>query len=68
MKTLVDGYFRLLKLLMFLCMVGMVVMVFGNVVMRYAFNSGLTVSEELARFLFVWMTFLGAVVAINERG
>ncbi|OYD55157.1 C4-dicarboxylate ABC transporter permease [Thauera propionica] len=67
MKTLVDGYFRLLKLLMFLCMVGMVVMVFGNVVMRYAFNSGLTMSEELARFLFVWMTFLGAIVALREH-
>jgi TRAP-type C4-dicarboxylate transport system permease small subunit len=46
----------------------MVVMVFGNVVMRYGFNSGLTLSEELSRWLFVWMTFLGAVVALNERG
>lgn len=67
MKTLVDGYFKLLKLLMFLCMIGMVAMVFGNVVMRYAFNSGLTMSEELARFLFVWMTFLGATVALREH-
>ena len=46
----------------------MVVLVFGNVVLRYAFNSGISVSEELSRWLFVWMTFLGAVVAINERG
>ena len=67
MKTLVDGYFKVLKLLMFLCMIGMVAMVFGNVVMRYAFNSGLTMSEELARFLFVWMTFLGATVALREH-
>ena len=27
----------------------MVVMVFGNVVLRYVFNSGITVSEELSR-------------------
>lgn len=67
MKRIVDGYFSLLKLLMFICMIGMVIMVFGNVVMRYAFNSGLTVSEELARFLFVWMTFLGATVALREH-
>lgn len=67
MKKLVDGYFSLLKFLMFICMTGMVIMVFGNVVMRYAFNSGLTVSEELARFLFVWMTFLGATVALREH-
>ncbi len=49
------------------CLLLMVVMVFGNVVMRYAFNSGLTLSEELSRWLFVWMTFMGAVVALNER-
>lgn len=46
----------------------MVLLVFGNVVLRYAFDSGITVSEELSRWLFVWMTFLGAVVAIKERG
>jgi len=46
----------------------MVVLVFGNVVLRYAFNSGITVSEELSRWLFVWMTFLGAIVALKENG
>ena len=30
----------------------MVVLVFGNVVLRYAFNSGLTMSEEVSRWLF----------------
>ncbi|WP_422844387.1 TRAP transporter small permease [Acidovorax sp. M2(2025)] len=45
----------------------MVVLVFGNVVLRYAFNSGISVSEELSRWLFVWLTFLGAVVALHER-
>lgn len=46
----------------------MVVLVFGNVVLRYAFNSGITVSEEVSRWLFVWLTFLGAIVAIKEHG
>jgi len=45
----------------------MVVLVFGNVVARYAFNSGITVSEEVSRWLFVWLTFLGAVVAVREH-
>ena len=45
----------------------MVVLVFGNVVLRYGFNSGITVSEELSRWLFVWLTFLGAVVALREH-
>lgn len=46
----------------------MVILVFGNVVLRYGFDSGITVSEELARLLFVWMTFLGAVVALRDNG
>jgi TRAP-type C4-dicarboxylate transport system permease small subunit len=45
----------------------MVVLVFGNVVLRYAFNSGITVSEEVSRWLFVWLTFLGAIVAMREH-
>ena len=44
----------------------MVVLVFGNVVLRYAFNSGITVSEELSRFFFVWLTFIGAIVAMHD--
>ncbi|WP_341645509.1 TRAP transporter small permease [Thauera sp. SDU_THAU2] len=67
MKSIVDGYFKLLKFLMFVCMIGMVCLVFSNVVMRYAFNSGLAVAEEVARFLFVWMTFIGATVALREH-
>ncbi|MCD0422904.1 TRAP transporter small permease [Rubrivivax sp. JA1024] len=46
----------------------MVVLVFGNVVMRYGFDASITVSEELARWAFVWMTMLGAVVAVENRG
>ncbi|MGI9219086.1 MAG: TRAP transporter small permease [Hydrogenophaga sp.] len=66
-QKLIDHYCKALSVLMALSLVLMVVMVFGNVVMRYGFNSGLTLSEELSRWLFVWMTFLGGVVALNER-
>src|SRR5262245_17311104 len=45
----------------------MVVLVFGNVVLRYVFNSGITMSEELSRWLLVWLTFLGAIVALREH-
>ncbi len=67
MTKIVDLYFKLLKLLIVLCMVAMVVLVFGNVVLRYAFNSGISVSEELSRWFFVWMIFLGALVALKDR-
>jgi TRAP-type C4-dicarboxylate transport system permease small subunit len=45
----------------------MVVLVFGNVVLRYFFNSGITWSEEMSRYLFVWLTFLGAIGAFKDK-
>ena len=57
---------RLVELALAALMLGMVVMVFGNVVLRYGFNSGITVSEELSRVFFVWLTFIGAIVAMHE--
>lgn len=46
----------------------MVILVFGNVVLRYGFNSGLVYSEELSRFAFMWLTLLGAIVAMRDGG
>ncbi|MGL4285006.1 MAG: TRAP transporter small permease [Phreatobacter sp.] len=46
----------------------MIVMVFGNVVLRYGFNSGITVSEEASRMIFVWLTFGGAFLVAREGG
>ena len=67
MSVWIDRYCRLLEWLIVLLLALMVVLVFGNVVLRYAINSGITVSEELSRWLFVWMTFLGAIVAVKEH-
>ena len=67
MGKIVEGYFHLLKLVMVLCLALMVILVFGNVVLRYGFNTGITVSEELSRWLFVYVTFLGAIVAMREH-
>ena len=49
-------------------MVAMVIMVFGNVVLRYGFNSGIDVSDEMSRYCFVWLTYIGAMVAMREKG
>ncbi len=67
MQKTIDVACKGLSALMVIALALMVVLVFGNVFMRYAFNSGFTLSEELSRWLFVWMTFLGAVVALNDR-
>src|SRR4249920_379908 len=68
MTRLISGYCRFLEVLIAIALAVMVVLVFGNVVLRYALNSGITVSEEVSRWLFVWLTFLGAVVAIHDNG
>ena len=62
-----DRLIRLMNFIMVVFLAAMVVMVFGNVVLRYAFNSGITVSEELSRWLFVWMTFLGSLIALRTH-
>ena len=67
MGRIIDLYCRILKCTIAVCLAVMVVLVFGNVVLRYAFNSGITVSEELSRWLMVWLTFLGAIVALREH-
>jgi TRAP-type C4-dicarboxylate transport system permease small subunit len=61
-----NGYFKAIEFLLVACLAVMAAMVFGNVVLRYAFNSGITVSEEVSRFLFVWLTFLGAITGVRE--
>jgi TRAP-type transport system small permease protein len=66
-RKAIDHYCRALCLLMVLSLALMVVLVFTNVVLRYAANSGIAVSEELSRWLFVWLTFLGGIVALHER-
>jgi len=68
MKKLIQAYCTGINYLIALALAVMVVLVFGNVFMRYAFDSGFVLSEELSRWLFVWLTFLGAVVAVKENG
>ena len=51
MKRLVHLYCRLLDVLNAGLLLGFLVLVFGNVVLRYGFNSGILISEELSRWL-----------------
>ena len=65
---LIDWPFRVLKTFAAFCLVAMIVMVFGNVVLRYAFNSGITVSEELSSWGLTWMTYTAGLIALREHG
>ena len=61
-----DRLFKAVEFVLAALLLGMVLMVFGNVVLRYVFNSGIDVSEELSRIFFVWLTFIGAIVAMHD--
>ncbi len=68
MTRIIDRACKFLEFLIALGLAVMVALVFGNVVLRYGFNSGITLSEEVSRWLFIWCTFLGAIVALREHG
>jgi TRAP-type transport system small permease protein len=68
LNRIVDLFFKALEFVMVLCLFAMVAMVFGNVVMRYGFNSGILISEEMSRFAFIWLTYVGAMIAMRDRG
>lgn len=57
---------HLVEALMALCMTGMVLAVFGNVLLRYFWGTGWVVSEELSRLLFIWLVCLSATLAFGE--
>lgn len=59
---------RSIDLFLALALVVMTGLVFLNVVLRYGFNSGIVVSVEIARYLFVWLTYIGAIVVMAEEG
>ena len=45
----------------------MCILVFGNVVLRYVFNSGITWAEEVSRFLLIFITLMGSVYAFAKN-
>lgn len=45
----------------------MVVLIFAQVLMRYVFEASLSWSEELARYMFLWIIWLGSSFAAREK-
>lgn len=52
--------------ILYLDMIATVILVFVNVIGRYCFNHSLAIVDEAARILFVWMVYIGSVVAMKE--
>ena len=68
MKRIIDGYHRLLTWLMVATVAILIVPVTLQIVSRYtALIPSWIWTEELSRFLFIWMVMLGAMIGIREH-
>ncbi len=67
LKKFLDGLEGILKVLMAVLLMVMTLTIFYQVVLRYVFHHSNIWAEELTRFLFVWVSFLGSAVAIRRN-
>jgi C4-dicarboxylate transporter DctQ subunit len=71
MSSLIEGAERLVETVIRWTIIGlmflMTVIVFAQIFFRYVFNIPLGWSEELARFAFVWVSFIGASALMRVR-
>jgi TRAP-type transport system small permease protein len=49
-------------------MVAMSLATIAGVIARYCFNNPLPWTEEFARYTFIWLIFMGAVVCTKQKG
>ena len=66
-NSLIWFFMHPLEMLLCLLMAAIVVVTFAQVVFRYALENPLSWSEETARFLFMWLTMLGAAYAFKLK-
>jgi TRAP-type C4-dicarboxylate transport system permease small subunit len=64
---LLRRFNTLIKWFLAIMMMAMAGLSFYQVVMRYAFNSAPSWSEELVRFLFIWCSFVAAAIGVREH-
>ena len=64
MRRIADGVIDAAAIASFTAMFACV---FGQVIFRYALNDPLAWSDELARYLFIWASFLGWIIAARRR-
>lgn len=68
MRKFIDGINECLKWTIIIAMFVMLFVIFIQVIFRYVFQHSLTFSEELARYLFVYIVFFGTAVVARENG
>lgn len=63
----INAVNRLLKVLLVTGFLFMSFLVFIQIIYRYVLLKPIPWSEELARYLFEWCTFLGSSIAVKEK-
>jgi TRAP-type C4-dicarboxylate transport system permease small subunit len=66
MTAIVGKIYKVLCFFMVVCLALMTIMVFTNTFLRYTFKTGIISSEELSRFLFIWLIFCGGIIAMAD--
>ncbi|MFC5067085.1 TRAP transporter small permease [Flaviflagellibacter deserti] len=67
MDSIAAKLARIVEWTMGILLAIMVVLIFTNAAGRYLFSAGFASAEELGRLAFVWLIFLGAILAVRER-
>ncbi len=68
MKAIRTFFDKIIDTTVILAVIAMIVVIFLQVIFRFIIDDPLSWSEELARYLFVWITFLGAAICAREKG
>ncbi|MDD2206374.1 MAG: TRAP transporter small permease [Aminobacterium sp.] len=66
LKKLLNGLNRIVEYAVSLLLIVMVVVVFLQVIFRFVLHSSLPWSEELSRYILVWISFLGASIGVKR--
>jgi TRAP-type C4-dicarboxylate transport system permease small subunit len=66
-KKFLDTLFKGTEILITFFLAVMIVLVFGNVVLRYLFSKGFAWSEEIARLCFIYLVYLGSIGAMRDN-
>lgn len=67
LNKIYEFLLRIMEFLAILTLAGMVVIVSWSVLSRFVFNSSIAWAEETSRFLMIWLTLVGSVVAYEEN-
>ena len=67
LKKLIYGYDKLEERVLCASLVVTTLIIFSQVIMRSVFNSSLTWSEELTRYIFIWQIWMGVSIAEKEK-